>query len=239
LALLALVVGLVCAACALAAGPGYQMQVLSLGTGLQTIRWAATGAAVGAAVAVCSLVMLVVARGRQGRALAILALIINGVVAVPPALLYEHAQHLPHIHDVSTDTADPPKFVALLAIRTGARNAVDYSPQTAIEQHRGYPDIVPLKLGTSPADAFDRVVGAVRSMGWDVVSAVPSDLRVEATDTTLLFGFKDDVVVRVRPTREGSVIDVRSLSRVGGSDFGVNARRVRALLRKISEGMPS
>ena len=194
MALLALVVGLVCAACALAAGPGYQMQVLSLGTGLQTIRWAATGAAVGAAVAVCSLVMLVVARGRQGRA---------------------------------------------LAIRTGARNAVDYSPQTAIEQHRGYPDIVPLKLGTSPADAFDRVVGAVRSMGWDVVSAVPSDLRVEATDTTLLFGFKDDVVVRVRPTDEGSVIDVRSLSRVGGSDFGVNARRVRALLRKISEGMPS
>jgi uncharacterized protein (DUF1499 family) len=98
---------------------------------------------------------------------------------------------------------------------------------------------VPLKLGTSPADAFDRVVRVVRSMGWDVVSVVPGDLRVEATDTTLLFGFKDAVVVRVRPTGEGSVIDVRSLSGVGGSDFGVNANRVRALLRKVGVGTPS
>ena len=239
LAFLALVVGLVCAACALAAGPGYRMQVLSLGAGLQTIRWAATVAAVGASVAICALVMLVSARGRQGRALAIVALIVNGLVAIPPALLYERAQQLPHINDVSTDTADPPKFVAVLPLRAGARNAVDYSQQTAIEQHRGYPDIAPLKLGTGPADAFDRVVRAVRSMGWDVVSVVPGDLRVEATDTTLLFGFKDDVVVRVRPTGEGSVVDVRSLSRVGGSDFGVNANRVRALLRKIGEGKSS
>ena len=185
------------------------------------------------------LIMLVVARGRQGRALAIVALIVNGLVAIPPALLYERAQQLPHIHDVSTDTADPPKFVAVLPLRAGARSAVDYTPQIAVEQHRGYPDIAPLKLGTRPADAFDRVVRAVRSMGWDVVSVVPGDLRVEATDTTLLFGFKDDVVVRVRPTGEGSVIDVRSLSRVGGSDFGVNANRVRALLRKIGEGAPS
>jgi uncharacterized protein (DUF1499 family) len=76
-------------------------------------------------------------------------------------------------------------------------------------------------------------------MGWEVVSVVPDDLRVEATDTTFLFGFKDDVVVRVRPTGEGSVIDVRSLSREGGSDFGVNTNRVRALLRKFAAGKPS
>jgi hypothetical protein len=120
LALLAFVVGLVCAACALAAGPGFRMQVLSLGAGLQTIRWAATGAAVGGAVAICALIMLVVARGRQGRALAIVALIVNSLVAIPPVLLYERVQQLPHIHDVSTDTADPPKFVAVLPLRAGA-----------------------------------------------------------------------------------------------------------------------
>ncbi len=239
LAFLALMVGLVCAACALAAGPGYRMHVLSLSTGLQTIRWAAIGAALGGAVAICALVVVVVARGRQGRSLVIAALIINGLVAIPPALFYRHAQQLPHIHDLSTDIVDPPKFVAVLALRAGARNTVDYSPQTAIEQQRGYPDIAPLKLGTSPTDAFDRVVRAVRSMGWDVVSVAPGDLRVEASDTTLLFGFMDEVVVRVRPTGQGSVIDVRSLSRVGGSDFGVNANRVRALLRKIGEATPS
>ena len=238
LAFLALVVGLVCAACALAAGPGYRMQVLSLGAGLQTIRWAAIGAAVGGAVAICALVILLLARGRQGRALAIAALVVNGLVAIPPALLYERLQKLPHIHDISTDTADPPKFVAVLPLRAGARNAVDYSPQTAIEQKRGYPDIAPLKLVASPADAFERIARAVRSMGWKVVSVASGDLRVEATDTTWLFGFKDDVVVRVRPTGDGSVVDVRSLSRVGGSDFGVNAKRVRTLLRKIGEDVP-
>jgi uncharacterized protein (DUF1499 family) len=51
----------------------------------------------------------------------------------------------------------------------------------------------------------------------------------------MLFGFKDDVVIRVRPLDAGSVIDVRSLSRIGGSDFGTNARRVRAYLRRLQE----
>ena len=78
----------------------------------------------------------------------------------------------------------------------------------------------------------------MRSMGWEVVSEVPGDLRVEAADATRLFGFKDDVV-RNRPASDGSVIDVRSLTRVGGSDFGLNARRVRTLLSKVGEGTPS
>ena len=72
-------------------------------------------------------------------------------------------------------------------------------------------------------------------MGWDVVAAAPEALRIEATDTTLLFGFKDDVVVRITPQAQGSVVDVRSLSRVGGSDFGTNAKRVRAYLGRLSD----
>jgi len=67
------------------------------------------------------------------------------------------------------------------------------------------------------------------------VAAEPEALRIEATDTTLLFGFKDDVVVRITPQAQGSVVDVRSLSRVGGSDFGTNAKRVRAYLRRLSD----
>ena len=75
-------------------------------------------------------------------------------------------------------------------------------------------------------------------MGWDIVAVAPQDLRIEATDTTLLFGFKDDVVVRIRPQDGGSRVDVRSVSRVGGSDVGTNARRVREYLGKVKEGMP-
>jgi uncharacterized protein (DUF1499 family) len=239
LAVSALAVGLACAICALGAGPAYRMHVLSLGAGLQTIRWAAIVAAVGAAIAVWGVVAALRAPARRGLALALCALVVNALVVTPPALLYERAQRLPHIHDISTDTADPPKFVAVLPLRAAARNSVDDSPQTALEQKRGYPDIAPLRLAASPADAFERAATAVRSMGWDLVAVAPGELRIEATDTSRLFGFKDDVVVRVRPSGTGSVVDVRSLSRVGGSDFGVNAKRVRALLRKIGEQAPT
>jgi uncharacterized protein (DUF1499 family) len=71
-------------------------------------------------------------------------------------------------------------------------------------------------------------------MGWDIVATAPDKLRLEATATTLLFGFKDDVVVRVTPQAQGSIVDVRSLSRVGGSDFGANAKRVRTYLKRLA-----
>ena len=62
----------------------------------------------------------------------------------------------------------------------------------------------------------------------------PARGRIEATATTLWFGFKDDVVVRVRPAPEGSRIDVRSVSRVGRSDVGTNAERIEAYLEKLA-----
>ena len=68
-----------------------------------------------------------------------------------------------------------------------------------------------------------------------LVAAEAADGRIEATDTTFWFGFKDDVVVRVQPADNGSRIDVRSESRVGKSDVGTNARRIRAYLAKLAE----
>lgn len=174
-------------------------------------------------------------RPRSGRwRLAGLALLLNALVAGPPLLLYRQAQTLPRIHDVSTDTVDPPRFVAVLPLRVKARNGIDYAPATAAEQKRGYPDLAPLVLAEPPTQVFARVERAARAMGWHIVAAVPDEGRLEATETTLPFGFKDDVVVRVRAAGAGSVVDVRSLSRVGGSDFGVNARRVRSYLKRIA-----
>ena len=71
-------------------------------------------------------------------------------------------------------------------------------------------------------------------MRWDIVAADPAQGRIEATATTLLFGFKDDVAIRITPDGAGSRVDVRSLSRVGRSDFGTNAKRVRAYLRALA-----
>jgi uncharacterized protein (DUF1499 family) len=61
-----------------------------------------------------------------------------------------------------------------------------------------------------------------------VVASDPAAGRIEANETTRWFRFTDDVVIRVAPDGAGSRVDVRSVSRVGRSDFGVNAGRIRA-----------
>jgi uncharacterized protein (DUF1499 family) len=236
LATLALITGGLCAAAELLAGPAYRIELLPLGPAIQTMRWAATVAIGGAVVALVA-VLLLMARSPSPsrRSQAALALLLNVAVAAPPLYMYWLLQHLPRIHDISTSADDPPAFEAVLPLREGLRNAVDYPTATAAEQRKGYPDIAPLVLPLAPPLAFERALLAARAMGWDIVAATPDTLRIEATDTTLLFGFKDDVAVRITPQAQGSVVDVRSLSRVGGSDFGTNARRVRAYLERLAD----
>lgn len=236
MATLALIAGVVCAAAELLAGPAYRTEMLLLGAAIQTVRWAATVAIGGAVVALVA-VLLSMARSPSpsARGWAALALLLNVAVAAPPLYMHWQLQHLPKIHDISTNADNPPAFEAVLPLRKGSRNAVDYPASTAAEQRRGYPDIAPLVLPLAPPLAFERALQAARAMGWDIVAATPDTLRVEATDTTLLFGFKDDVVVRVTAQTQGSVVDVRSLSRVGGSDFGTNARRVRGYLKRLAD----
>jgi uncharacterized protein (DUF1499 family) len=236
LAWLALLGGPLSAIAALLAGPTYRASLLSLGSAFLLLRWATIAALTGAGVAVLALGLLWLVGARRGRALAAAAIAINVLVAAPPLYLYAQAQSLPNIHDISTDTQDPPAFVAVLPLRQGARNPVDYRPETAAQQRLGYPDIAPLVLDVPPAQAFERAERTARAMGWQIVATVPEALRIEATDTTLLFGFKDDVVIRIRPSGQGSVVDVRSLSRIGGSDIGTNARRVRRFLDRLASG---
>jgi uncharacterized protein (DUF1499 family) len=81
---------------------------------------------------------------------------------------------------------------------------------------------------------FERALAAVEALDWELVAAVPAEGRIEATDTTFWFRFKDDVVIRIRPAgASGAVIDARSLSRVGGGDAGTNARRLRAFFAAL------
>ena len=232
LARIALVLALLCGAAELLAGPAYRLNLLSLGAALTTMRWAATSALAAAAIALVAALLAVRSGGRE-RVMAIAALVLALAVAGPPLWLYMRAQQLPRIHDISTDTANPPAFVAVLPLRQDARNPVAYTRATAAQQAAGYPDIASLRLPVAPAEAFARAERAARALGWSIVAAEPSEGRLEATDTTLLFGFKDDVVVRITPSAPGSIVDVRSLSRVGGSDFGTNAKRVRAFLHRM------
>ena len=102
-------------------------------------------------------------------------------------------------------------------------------------QQQGYPDIKSLIVKAPPAEAMQKAIDAARSSGWEIVSTDSPSGRLEATDTTMWFGFKDDIVVQVRPEASGgSRIDVRSVSRVGGSDVGANAKRIREFLSRLA-----
>ena len=114
-------------------------------------------------------------------------------------------------------------------------NGVAYEGAAATEgQQRAYGDIKPKVLAMPPREAVQRVIDAARALGWEVAAIDATTGRVEATATTRWFGFKDDVVVRVRPEGTGSRVDVRSASRVGSSDVGANAARVREFLAKLA-----
>jgi uncharacterized protein (DUF1499 family) len=142
---------------------------------------------------------------------------------------------LPVINDITTDTANPPAFVAILPRRVDAPVPAAYPGGTfAQAQREAYPDIAPLVLRIPPAAAFAKAEDVARTGGWEIVAADQAAGRIEATATTAWFGFKDDIVVRITPTPQGSRIDVRSVSRVGKSDLGTNAKRIRAYLARLA-----
>jgi uncharacterized protein (DUF1499 family) len=117
----------------------------------------------------------------------------------------------------------------------GGNSVVYPGAKFADQQKQAYPDIAPLVLALPPAAAFDRALAAAQAMGWTIVLADAAAGRIEASDRSRWFGFTDDIVVRITPEGPQSRIDVRSSSRYGRSDFGVNAARVRAYLAKLRE----
>lgn len=205
--------------------------------GFGILEWAAHGAV---AAAVVSLIGVILARpgsGRRGLGLAALGLVIALVSVYVPWQWRRTAHSVPPIHDITTDIEDPPAFQAVLPLRADAPNPSEYGGDSiATQQRQGYPDLGPVMLNLPPDRAFDRTLEAARGMGWEIVAAEPTEGRIEATDTTFWFGFKDDVVVRVTPADRGSRIDVRSVSRVGRSDVGTNAARIRDYLAKVAAG---
>ncbi len=222
---------------AILSGLGYRQQWWNLGGAFALLQWATYGS-----LATLALGIVAVLRARPHSPaiefwLVFLALI--GTLAFASYILdwRDTAREVPPIHDITTDLDDPPAFVAILPLREGARNPYVYGgPDIARLQRRGYPDLGPLVLDMDAGAAFERALTAARAMGWEIVAAVPQEGRIEATDTTLWFGFKDDVVVRIRAADGKARIDVRSVSRVGRSDVGTNAARIRAYLARIARG---
>ncbi|MGE5299769.1 MAG: DUF1499 domain-containing protein, partial [Acidobacteriota bacterium] len=171
---------------------------------------------------------------KRGFLLALLGLAIAGALVFIAWHWMQLASGLPPIHDITTDTESPPKFVAILPLRKKASNPPDYGgPAIAAQQHKAYPDIKPLILGVPPGEAFDKAIAVARKMGWNIVDANKAAGRIEAVATTFWFGFKDDIAIRVEKSGAGSRVDIRSVSRVGVSDIGTNAVRIRKFLAEM------
>ena len=233
-AIVAIVLAILVALAALMSGLGTRWGLWNFRTGFQILRYSAMAAI---ATAVLALVAALITRPgtpQRGFIVSIVALVVSLIVVGIPYQFMHTAKGVPPIHDITTDVNNPPQFVAVLPLRKDAANPAEYGgPEIARQQQQAYPDIQPLLLQMPQQRAFQRALDAAKSMGWTIDAADPAAGRIEATARTFWFGFRDDVVVRLTPVGDRTVLDVRSVSRVGKGDVGTNAKRVRAYLEKV------
>ena len=224
-----LILGLAAIAAIAASGIGYRLGWWHFTRGLQVAEWATYGAAVALVLAVLGLVQTRPGGTRRGLVIAALGLIV-ALVPVATALQWEYASRTtPPINDISTDTADAPVFWDM-------PNPSDYpGAKTAALQRAAYPDLAPLKLAKPPEQVFAQALAVAKEKDWTIVANVPAEGRLEATTSSLLYGFTDEVIVRVKAAEGGALVDVRSRSRLGRVDRGVNAKRIRSYLAALQD----
>ena len=217
-------------------GPLYRTGLIGLASAFGLLRWAAYLGIAGIGIALVAGVVAYFRGGRKTQFLAGLALVLGLVACAIPYQWQRAARSLPPIHDITTDLENPPTFEAVVPLRADAANSLERPPELTRQQREGYPDLAPITVPMPREQAFDRALVAAQSEGWQIVTADKSTGRIEATDTTRWFGFKDDIVVRLTPWGAGTRIDVRSVSRIGRSDVGTNARRIRRYLDTLRAG---
>jgi uncharacterized protein (DUF1499 family) len=229
---------LVCGIALIMSGFGYRWGWWGLRPAFRILRWSAYGGMVAGLVSLVCLIVAWRARARRGMQLGLWGVLISLIIVGVPWSWRRRAASVPPIHDITTDTTNPPAFVAVLPLRANAPNKPEYGgPELAAQQVAAYPDIKPVRLAVPPAQAFQQALALARAMGWAIVGADSASGRIEATATTFWYGFKDDVVIRVTAAAGGAGgarVDVRSASRVGVSDVGTNAQRIRAYLKRLS-----
>ncbi|MGI2170333.1 DUF1499 domain-containing protein [Shewanella sp. MF05960] len=173
----------------------------------------------------------------RGTAKSVVALVL-GIAMLSPmlkGLIIEPVKY-PPIHDITTNTDAPPQFVFLTDSRIGAKNTLVYGgAEIAAQQLKAFPYIKPIMSELSSDAAFKKALSIANEMDWIIVEQQPQTLRFEATARTPFFNFADDIVVVVTSSEQGSRIDLRSVSRIGIGDAGVNAKRIQEFSHKFTE----
>ncbi len=224
-----------------ASGPGTRLGLWEYGTGLKLIRQLAMPVMI-AAVASAGAFVLALFSVRRLSLIPLAAAIAAAAAALVPIKMKEAVDANPFIHDITTDFDDPPMIVA--AANEERRNPPEYvgdepAPRsdltTAEAQREAFPDIGTIRTDRNIEDAASIAASVVTGMGMKLLSDGPVDdgWVIEAAYTSFWFGFVDDFIVRIRADGDRAIVDVRSKSRVGGSDLGANAKRVRTFTQKF------
>ena len=213
-------------------GPLYKFGIVELETAFAGFKFGVYAGGVGLVLLIVQALFL---RKTLTLSSGVIAIVFCIVAIAMPLNMMSKAKTVPAIHDISTDLVNPPKFVAIAPLRANASNPVEYAgEETAIQQRKAYPELVTLRFAQSKADLLRASQQAIKNLGFALVSANTATGIVEATDTTIWFGFKDDVVIRIKDEGSQRFVDIRSKSRVGRSDLGKNAERIHSIINELN-----
>ena len=206
---------------------GYRLGWWQVGTALNISEWAVYVAALSLVVSAIGAVLSRPGAQQRGFLLSVLG-IAASLPIVAMAMQWEYAARTyPSINDISTDIEDPPVFWDM------PNPTVYPGGETAALQRAAYPDLAPLNLSIAPDRAYALAMALGKGKGWEIVTDEPKEGRIEAVERSLLYGFKDEIVIRVAASDGGARVDLRSRSRIGRIDRGVNAKRIRGFLSAL------
>ncbi len=212
-------------------GPLYKYGVVDLGTAFTGFKF---GVFAGIATLILLVLQILFKRKTVTLGSTIMALLLSTIAIAIPLSMLNKGKSVPPIHDISTDLVNPPEFVAIAPLRADAPNPVEYAGvEVATQQRAAYPELQTLNYTQSKSELVEATKQAIDNSGWQLVNIDADQGIVEATDRTMWFGFKDDVIVRITDNGSKRLVDIRSKSRVGGSDLGKNAERIHDFIEEL------
>ncbi|TEW55308.1 DUF1499 domain-containing protein [Psychromonas sp. RZ22] len=187
-------------------------------------------------IAVIALFLALKNKQSKNTVKSLIALVLGLIILAPTMLsLITTPVRYPPIHDITSDTQNPPQFTFLTDSRAGAKNTLVYAGQEiAVQQLKAFPDIQPIISELAPDQAYLKAIKIAENMDWLIVNQDLNLLKFEATARTPFFNFADDVVVKITTQQNNSRIDIRSVSRIGRGDRGVNAKRIKEFTEQFN-----
>ena len=212
-------------------GPLYKYGVVDLGTAFTGFKF---GVFAGIATLILLVLQILFKRKTVTLGSTIMALLLSTIAIAIPLSMLNKGKSVPPIHDISTDLVNPPEFVAIAPLRADAPNPVEYAGvEVATQQRAAYPELQTLNYPQSKSELVEATKQVIDNLGWQLVNIDTNQGIIEATDRTMWFGFKDDVIVRITDNGSKRLVDIRSKSRVGGSDLGKNAERIHGFIEEL------